>query len=153
MSPFAQIRTATQDDARILADIHMDARAKAMPWLAVVHDLSETRLWMAETVLPKQRVRVATVGDTTVGLSAFANGMLEQLYVRPGFQGLGVGSQLFADVCETARAPFRLWVYQRNAPARGFYERRGCRLLRMTDGRDNEERESDVLYEKVIESP
>ncbi|MFC3123441.1 hypothetical protein ACFOD4_00070 [Pseudoroseomonas globiformis] len=32
-----------------------------------------------------------------------------------------------------------LWTFQRNAPARRFYERRGFVSICQTDGRDNEE--------------
>jgi hypothetical protein len=33
------------------------------------------------------------------------------------------------------------------AAARSFYERRGLRLVELTDGAGNEEREPDALYE------
>jgi hypothetical protein len=41
----------------------------------------------------------------------------------------------------------RLWVFQQNAGARAFYERRGFKLVRFTDGAGNEEHEPDALYE------
>ena len=41
---------------------------------------------------------------------------------------------------------FQLWVFQQNATARRFYERRGFVLVRETDGSDNEERTPDALY-------
>ena len=92
------IRDGTAEDARLLARIHMDARAIAMPWLAVVHSERETEEWMAEIVLASQRVRVAVLdGGALVGFTAWINGWLEQLYVRPGYQGRGVGSSLFQD--------------------------------------------------------
>ena len=90
---------------RILAEVHMDARAKSDASGSLsVHDLPETRLWMAKTVLPRQRVRAATVGDTMVGLSAFADDMLEQLYVRPGFQGQGVADRCCSPRCARRHA-------------------------------------------------
>jgi hypothetical protein len=39
-----------------------------------------------------------------------------------------------------------LWTFQRNAPARRFYEKEGFVAVRETDGSGNEEREPDVLY-------
>ena len=39
-----------------------------------------------------------------------------------------------------------LWVFQKNDGARRFYERHGFRLVRLTDGADNMEREPDALY-------
>lgn len=39
-----------------------------------------------------------------------------------------------------------LWTFQRNAPARRFYEKRGFVLIEETDGARNEEKEPDALY-------
>ena len=39
---------------------------------------------------------------------------------------------------------FTLWVFQRNTGARRFYERRGLRLVELTDGAGNDEREPDA---------
>jgi ribosomal protein S18 acetylase RimI-like enzyme len=144
------IRDGRQDDAVTLAYIHTESRITAMPWLAVVHSLQETERWMADVVLANQRVRVAFRQGSVVGFTAFTEGWLEQLYIRPGFQRQGVGSSLFQDACALAVGEFRLWVFQRNTAARSFYERHGCRLVKMTDGRENEEREPDALYEKSI---
>jgi putative acetyltransferase len=41
----------------------------------------------------------------------------------------------------------RLWAFQRNAPARRFYEARGFIAKKFTDGATNMEREADVLYQ------
>jgi GNAT superfamily N-acetyltransferase len=150
MPPPLLIRDGTPEYALTLARIHSDARAAAMPWLAVVHSDQETERWMADVVLARQRVRMAVLGDIVVGFSAFAEGWLEQLYVRPGYQGQGVGSVLFRDVCASASGSFQFWVFQRNVAARRFYERHGSRLIKMTDGMANEEREPDVLYEKAV---
>ena len=45
---------------------------------------------------------------------------------------------------------FWFWVFQRNTAARRFYEQHDCRLIKLTDGRGNEEREPDALYEKLL---
>jgi hypothetical protein len=50
-------------------------------------------------------------------------------------------------VKELAPDGFRLWVFQRNTQARTFYEHRGMRVVELTDGSRNEEREPDALYE------
>ena len=39
-----------------------------------------------------------------------------------------------------------LWCFQANPPARHFYEARGFRAIRFTDGADNEEKTPDVRY-------
>lgn len=144
------IRDATLEDAAALARIHLTARATAMPWLAKVHSDEETEVWMATAVIPRQRVRVATVGGVPVGFAAFTADWLEHLYIHPEHQKAGIGSLLFDHVCAAAPGPFRFWVFQRNSTARRFYERRGSHLVKLTDGEQNEEREPDALYEKPI---
>lgn len=142
------IRDATPEDAVVLARIHIDARATAMPWLAVAHSDTETKEWMATEVIPHLRLRVATLSEAAVGFAALADGWLEQLYVQPEHQNRGIGSLLFSDVCRIMSAPFQFWVFQRNIAARRFYERQGSRLIKVTDGQQNQEREPDALYEK-----
>ena len=61
--------------------------------------------------------------------------------------GQGAGSLLFDRVKELSPEGFRLWVFQRNTQARAFYEHRGMRVVELTDGSRNEEREPDALYE------
>jgi hypothetical protein len=41
----------------------------------------------------------------------------------------------------------RLYAFQRNTRARGFYERRGFVAVEFGDGSGNEEGEPDVLYQ------
>ena len=50
-------------------------------------------------------------------------------------------------VLETLPRPVRLRTFQRNSGSRRFYERHGFEPVSTGDGRDNEERCPDVLYE------
>jgi putative acetyltransferase len=139
------LRLATTDDAQLLADIHCDARAAAMPWLPVLHSRDEAVRWMAGTVLAEQHVVVAILGTTAVGFAALSPGWIEQLYVAPQFWRTGAGSALLARGKIELPDGFRLWTFQRNAMARAFYRKHGLTEIRMTDGYDNEEKEPDVL--------
>jgi GNAT superfamily N-acetyltransferase len=76
---------------------------------------------------------------------AFHDDWIEQLYVLPEAQGRGLGSELL-DVAKQASARLQLWTFQRNAPARRFYEARGFALVEQTDGARNEENEPDARY-------
>ncbi len=119
-----------------------------MPYLPVLHTPEEDRAWIANVVLPRQEVWVAETAGCLAGVASMdENDMLTQLYILPGYQGLGIGSALL-DTAKAARpAGFRLYAFQRNARARGFYERRGFVAVAYGDGSGNDEGEPDVLYE------
>lgn len=72
--------------------------------------------------------------------------VLEKLYVEPDAQSRGVGTLLLEKAKELRPEGLHLWVFQRNEGARRFYERHGFRLVKLTDGAENMEREPDALY-------
>ena len=100
-------------------------------------------------MLVEQEVWVAEVEGRVVGYAALSERKLEHLYVHPGFQGRGAGTALLERAKRERPEGFRFWVFQKNERARRFYERHGCRLVELTDGAGNEEREPDALYEWV----
>jgi len=65
--------------------------------------------------------------------------------VAPAAQGRGLGARLLG-LAQARAASLELQVFQRNQPARAFYERHGFRLVGTTDGAGNEEREPDARY-------
>ena len=89
---------------------------------------------------------VAERDGEPVAFLALSAATVDHLYVRPGAQGAGIGSQLLELAQERRPDGFTLWVFQRNEGARRFYERHGLRCERLTDGAGNEEREPDALY-------
>ena len=80
-------------------------------------------------------------------MASLSNEMLDHFYVHPDAQGRGAGSALLDKAKERRPDGFTFWVFQQNENARRFYERRGCRLVRLTDGSGNEEKTPDALYE------
>ena len=71
---------------------------------------------------------------------------LEKLYVEPGDQNRGVGTALLDQAKALRPSGLCLWVFQKNTGAIRFYERHGFRLVQLTDGAGNMEREPDALY-------
>jgi GNAT superfamily N-acetyltransferase len=100
-------------------------------------------------VVEKQEVWVWDERDHLLGFAALDHGMLNHLYVEPGEQRRGIGTALLKQAKGRLPSGFRLWTFQRNEGARRFYERHGFRVVELTDGSENEEREPDVLYEWV----
>jgi GNAT superfamily N-acetyltransferase len=146
MTNALRLRSAEPRDAAAIAEVHLASRREAMPWLREVHPDEETCAWVAEYVIPHREVWVAEAGGRVVGVASLEGDFLEQLYILPGYQGMGIGSALFDKARELRPNGFRFYAFQRNARARGFYERRGCVAVEFSDGSGNEEGEPDVLY-------
>lgn len=141
------IRAAMAGDAGEIAEVHTVAMGEAMPYLPHLHTDEETRAWVAEVVLPGQEVWVAEAGGRVVGVTSLEGEMVQQLYILPGYQGIGIGSALLALAKSRRPGGLRLYAFQRNTRARAFYEHRGFVPIAFGDGSGNEEGEPDVLYE------
>jgi len=135
------------DDADEIAALYLAARADALPYIRRVHTDDEVHTWIRNVVLTQAQTWVARLGGSIVGFMALVGNELEQLYVLPGHYRCGVGRKLL-DLAKT-RSPTRLSLYtfQRNGRARVFYESQGFRIIDMTDGSRNEEKEPDIHYE------
>ena len=98
-------------------------------------------------MVPQHATWVAAVGGRIVAVMVLDGDMVEQFYVSPGEQRRGVGDAMLAHARQLRPAGLRLWAFQRNTPARRFYEARGFVAKEFTDGATNMEREPDVLYQ------
>src|SRR6266404_7846097 len=107
----------------------MDAAARvlrtsfdaALPSLAGLHTPDEDRWFFRERVFKTCALWGAFDGVLMVGMIAFRNDWIDQLYVLPGTQRRGVGTELLG-VAQRSCDRLQLWTFQRNAPARRFYE-------------------------------
>src|SRR5579871_2629738 len=133
------LRRATRAAAITLADIHIAARATAMPWLRVVHSAEETRWWMTQVVVPRLEVWGAERDGAVLGFIALQDEWVEQLYIDPSIWRAGVGSMLLNHAKQRRPKGLKLWTFQRNALARAFYRKHGFVEMRQTDGSANEE--------------
>ncbi|MDP9356313.1 MAG: GNAT family N-acetyltransferase [Chloroflexota bacterium] len=147
------VRPARPEDATEIAEVHLAARRAAMPYLPKIHTDDETWACVAQVVLPTPRVWVAESGGRVVGVAALDGKMLEQLYVHPGEQGRGIGSDLLANAKALSPSGLSLWTFQRNTRARAFYEQRGFTAIEFGDGSGNEEGKPDVLYRWIPALP
>jgi GNAT superfamily N-acetyltransferase len=138
---------------RLLELADMDAAAgvlraafdHALPSLAGLHTPQEDRWFFRERVFKTSAAWGAFDGAAMVGMIAFREDWIDQLYVLPKAQRRGVGTELL-HVAQNSFDRLHLWTFQRNAPARRFYEARGFVLVQETDGARNEEKEPDALY-------
>jgi GNAT superfamily N-acetyltransferase len=145
-----EIRKAHKDEIEALARIVLSCRNE-MTYLTplggehvepIARDIAGRHedVWLAE-----EEGRL--LGFLTIRRSR-TNGWetLEKLYVDPSAQARGIGTALLDKAKELRPDGLQLWVFQKNEGARRFYEHRGFRLVKLTDGADNMEHEPDALY-------
>lgn len=127
------------------ARVHRASFDAALPWLAGLHTPEEDAGFWRDNVGVRCRVWGVGPEGGLLAVMAVAPGWIEQLYVLPEAQGRGIGTALLGQA-QAEEPELSLWTFQRNQGARAFYEARGFRLVRETDGAENEEREPDALY-------
>jgi GNAT superfamily N-acetyltransferase len=141
-----RLREATAADAGAVAALHAES------WRAhyrgaycdayldgdVVED--RRRVWEERfsTAAPNQLVVLAEEDGDLIGFAcvygrhdATWGSLLDNIHVRPGYQGRGVGAALVAEVAAWCRTHhpdcgLYLWVLEQNRRAQRFYERLGA---------------------------
>lgn len=140
-------RRASVADAAEVATVYIASRRGAAAYLPTVGTDAEIRAFVVDRMVPERETWVAEAGGRIVAVLALDGDMVDQFYVAPGDQRRGVGDAMLAHAKRLRPAGLRLYAFQRNIPARHFYEARGFVAKGLTDGAANMEREPDVLYE------
>lgn len=147
MEGLFQIAKADPTDAPQVAAIHLAARRDAMPYLPELHSDEEVIEWFTCRVAEApDAFWVARDGQKVVGYFALYDHDLDDLYVRPGHQGRGVGSALLDKAKVLSPQRLTLSTFVQNIRAQTFYVTHGFREIGRTNGR-NEERLPDIQYE------
>ncbi len=137
------IRRATEDDAAEVSRVFVAAR-DGMPYLPRIDD--EHRPLLGGWFIECGPIFVDEEDGRVLGFSGVKDGELTHLYVDPAKQSRGVGSRLLEHAKAESPDGLYLWVFQKNDGARRFYERHGFRLVELTDGDGNMEKEPDARY-------
>jgi len=140
-------RRARAADASEVATVYIASRRGAAQWLPTVGTDDETRAFVINQMVPQRECWVAEDNGRIVAVLVLQDDEVDQFYVAPDAQRRGIGDAMLAHAKRLRPAGLRLWAFQRNAPARRFYEARGFVAIEFTDGSTNMEREADVLYQ------
>jgi ribosomal protein S18 acetylase RimI-like enzyme len=138
------IRGARSGDGDAIAELYERSFA-TLSFLPTLHTSEEHRAWFGQ-VVAQQEVWVWEEKGVILGFIALGDATVDYLYVEPNRTGRRIGSSLLDRAKERRPSGFSLWTFQQNEGARRFYERRGLRVIRLTDGEGNEERTPDALY-------
>ena len=141
-----EIRPATPDDGRAIAEVHRETWAATYTrWIPDVmdgYDLGRSaENWAREATAAAGRLMVAEDADTLVGFAdsgpargddVDGAGEVYAVYVRPDRHGAGIGRALMADalgwMAGLGHRECILWVAEPCTRSRAFYESVGFRL-------------------------
>jgi putative acetyltransferase len=144
-APPFRLRAATDQDADEIAEVYC-ASFRLLTFLPMLHTLDSYRWYVANRMLREWAVMVAEDDGGIVAFLGLQGEEVGQFYTRPDRIGQGAGTQLMQIAQASGLAALELWCFQANVRARRFYEARGFRAIRFTDGAQNEERTPDVRY-------
>lgn len=139
------IRRATPADAAAIGRVFVAARDE-MAYLPRIPD--DDRPQLGGWFLERADLWVDERAGRVAGFVGLDEGEVTHLYVDPSAQGAGIGTGLLQHAISLSDGRLWLWVFQRNEGARRLYERHGFRLVELTDGAGNMEREPDARYER-----
>jgi len=88
---------------------------------------------------------IETNSDKVVGMLAFNNTEINQLYIHNDFQRLGIGTKLLKIAKDSSPGKLQLYTFEVNSGAQRFYENQGFVII--GSGSENEENLPDILYE------
>jgi putative acetyltransferase len=117
----------------------------ALPTLVGLHTPEEDRRFFRERIFATCQLWGYFDNQELVGIIAFREGWIDQLYVLPSSQRRGIGTALLA-IAQSRFPSLSLWTFHRNKAARRFYEKQGFTLVKEMDGSANEEKEPDAMY-------
>ena len=138
-------RAAVANDADAIARVFSPS-LRLLTFLPEFHTVEEDRWFIANIILKECEVTVAERHNSIVSFLARQDEEIRLLHTHPDFIGRGAGSLLLDAAKKAGSAALELWCFQSNVCARQFYEARGFRPIKITDGQHNEEKTPDVRY-------
>ncbi|HEY1542283.1 MAG TPA: GNAT family N-acetyltransferase [Xanthobacteraceae bacterium] len=142
-----EIRPARAADAKAVADTHDEAWRTAYQGIIPGRELERliTRRganWWDGAIRKGSRISLLAFGDTVAGYANYGrnrarslryDGEIYELYLRPEFQGLGFGRQLFMaarrDLMYKDMKSLVVWALSDNEPAVEFYRALGGKAV------------------------
>jgi ribosomal protein S18 acetylase RimI-like enzyme len=108
----------------------------------------ENHLHFLNQILPKQfQIELALMEEIVVGMIAYNEREISQLYIHIDYQGTGIGQTLLDKAKFHSSGRLTLYTFEVNKNAQRFYEKNGFKIINR--GHENEENLPDIQYEWI----
>ncbi|WP_374055739.1 N-acetyltransferase family protein [Rossellomorea sp. FM04394] len=106
----------------------------------------ESHLNFLTHILPEQfQIDLALIDGRVVGMAAYNETEISQLYIHVDYQGAGIGQILLDKAKTQSSGRLILYTFEVNQSAQRFYEKNGFVIIGR--GQENEENLPDIQYE------
>ena len=113
-----------------------------------IHDF-ENHIYFLNHILPEQfQIDLAVMDKKVVGMVAYNDRVINQLYIHLDYQGIGIGRTLLDKVKAQSSGKLTLYTFEINEKAQRFYEKHGFEII--SRGHENEENLPDIQYEWIL---
>ena len=86
--------------------------------------------YFSETILANNHIWVAEIESGVAGFMAIREPYIDQLYIAPALQRMGIGQALLDYAKRLSPDSLRLHTFQSNRNGRSFYEKNGFRAVK-----------------------
>ena len=112
-----------------------------------MHTFDSHIYFLNNILLEHYQIDVVLIDDKVVGMIAYNEREISQLYIHTDYQGFGIGQTLLDKAKEQSSGKLTLYTFEVNENARRFYEKNGFNIK--SRGHENEENLPDILYEWI----
>lgn len=113
-----------------------------------IHSFEDHVFFLNNILNRDNQIYIATTNNKVVGMIAFNENEVNQLYIHNDYQGKGLGKKLLDMAKINSDGRLTLYTFEVNHKAQRFYERNGFKII--GKGHENEEKLNDIKYEWVL---
>jgi Acetyltransferases len=114
-----------------------------------IHSFEDHIFFLNNILNRDSKIYIGTDNNKVVGIIAFNENEINQLYIHNDYQGKGLGKRLLDMAKINSYGRLTLYTFEVNHKARRFYERNGFKIIGR--GYENEENLDDIKYEWVMQ--
>ncbi|MFZ3590118.1 GNAT family N-acetyltransferase [Bacillus sp. DJP31] len=115
-----------------------------------IHSFKNHVNFLNHILSTQYQVELALIDDEVVGMIAYNDKELCQLYINTGYQGIGIGQLLLEKAKAQSTGRLTLYTFEVNQKAQQFYEKHGFVVIGR--GYENEENLPDIQYEWISQT-